>query len=102
MYVRPLFREGLLELLTPYPLALQSKVRLGEGEFAGENKKEGGQAYSSLETCRSQLPACLMILCSKRKQGRIEPPKAVRGHATSYSAHIDGIVLSVTKNNVSG
>ena len=25
-----------------------------------------------------------------------------RGHATSYSARIDGIVLSVTKNNVSG
>ena len=24
------------------------------------------------------------------------------GHATSYSARIDGIVLSVTKNNVSG
>ena len=35
-------------------------------------------------------------------QGRIELPKAVRGHATSYSACIDGIVLSVTKNNVSG
>ena len=29
-------------------------------------------------------------------QGRIEPPKAERGHATSYSARIDGIVLSVT------
>ncbi len=26
-------------------------------------------------------------------QGRIEPPKAARGHAT----HIDGIVLNVTK-----
>ena len=25
-----------------------------------------------------------------------------RGHATSFSARIDGIVLSVTKNNVSG
>ena len=35
-------------------------------------------------------------------QGHIEPPKAARGHATSYSARIDGIVLSVTKNNVSG
>ena len=28
-------------------------------------------------------------------EGCIEPPKAVRGHATSYSARIDGIVLSV-------
>ena len=26
---------------------------------------------------------------------------AVRGHATSYSAHMDSIVLSVTKNNIS-
>jgi len=34
-------------------------------------------------------------------QGRIEPPKAARGHATSYKARTDGIVLSVTKN-VSG
>jgi len=25
-----------------------------------------------------------------------------QGHATSYSARTDGIVLSVTKNNVSG
>ena len=33
-------------------------------------------------------------------QGRIEPPEAARGHATSYSARIDGIVLSITKNNV--
>jgi len=33
-------------------------------------------------------------------QGRIEPPKAARGHATSYSARTDGIVLSVTQNNV--
>ena len=33
-------------------------------------------------------------------QGRIEPPKAARGHATSYSVHRDGIVLSATKNNV--
>ena len=35
-------------------------------------------------------------------RGHIEPPKAARGHATSYSVRIDGIVLSVTKNNVSG
>ena len=35
-------------------------------------------------------------------QKRIEPPKAARGHATSHSPCIDGIVLSVTKNNVSG
>ena len=35
-------------------------------------------------------------------QGRIEPPKAGRGHATSSSPCIDGIVLSVTKNNISG
>ncbi len=34
----------------------------------------------------------------KYDQGRIEPPKAARGHATSDSAHTDGIVLSVTKN----
>ena len=26
-------------------------------------------------------------------QGHIEPAKVARGHATSYSAHIDGIVL---------
>ena len=36
------------------------------------------------------------------RQGHIEPPKAARGHENSYSARIDGIVLSVTKNNVSG
>ena len=36
------------------------------------------------------------------QQGRIEPPKAARGHATSHSPCIDGIVLSVTKNNISG
>ena len=35
-------------------------------------------------------------------QGRIEPLKAARGHATFRSACIDGIVLSVTKNNGSG
>ena len=35
-------------------------------------------------------------------QGRIKPPKAARGHATSRSLYIDGIVLSVTKNNISG
>ena len=29
-------------------------------------------------------------------QGRIEPLKAVRGHATSYSARTDGIVLKIT------
>ena len=29
-------------------------------------------------------------------QGRIEPPKAARGHATSYSARIDSIMLNVT------
>jgi len=34
-------------------------------------------------------------------QGHIELPKAVREHATSCSARTDGIVLSVTKNNVS-
>ncbi len=31
-------------------------------------------------------------------QGRIEPPKAASGHATSNSANIDSIVLNVTKN----
>jgi len=35
-------------------------------------------------------------------QGCIELPKAVRGYATSYSARTDGMVLSVTKKNVSG
>ncbi len=33
------------------------------------------------------------VLYSILHQGRIEPPKAARGHAT----HIDGIVLNVTK-----
>ena len=33
-------------------------------------------------------------------QGRIEPPKAARGNATSHSPCIDGIVLSVTKNSL--
>ena len=41
-------------------------------------------------------------MSSEPEQGHIGPPKAARGHATSYSARIDGIVLSVTKNNVSG
>ncbi len=31
-------------------------------------------------------------------QGRIEPPKAARGHATSNSANIDNIGLKDTKN----
>jgi len=34
-------------------------------------------------------------------QGCIEPLKAARGHAASYSARTDDIVLSVTKNNIS-
>ncbi len=36
-----------------------------------------------------------VAMCSvyEYNQGRIEPPKAARGHAT----HIDGIVLNVTK-----
>ena len=38
---------------------------------------------------------------TEHNQGRIELPKAERGHATSYSARIDSIVLSVTKNNIS-
>ena len=36
-------------------------------------------------------------LLARYVEGCIEPPKVVRGHATSYSAHIDGIVLSITK-----
>ncbi len=32
-------------------------------------------------------------------QGRIEPPKAARGHATSNSFNIDSIVLKDTKNS---
>ncbi len=39
--------------------------------------------YLTVDICRS----------AERVQGRIEPPKAARGHAT----HIDGIVLNVTK-----
>ncbi len=31
-------------------------------------------------------------------QGRIEPPKAARGHATFNSANIDSIVLNLTKD----
>ena len=42
------------------------------------------------------------LLSIEVNQGRIEPPKAARGHATSRSPCIDGIVLSVTKNNISG
>ena len=42
------------------------------------------------------------VLCCACSQGHIKPPKAARGHATSRSPCIDGIVLSVTKNNVSG
>ncbi len=34
----------------------------------------------------------------EQRQGRIEPPKVARGHATSNSANIDSIVLNVTKN----
>ena len=41
------------------------------------------------------------VLSKCMHQGRIEAPKAARGHATSRSPCIDGIVLSVTKNNVS-
>ncbi len=37
--------------------------------------------------------ACTNQLPSQLYQGRIEPPKAARGHTT----HIDGIVLNVTK-----
>jgi len=36
-------------------------------------------------------------MCTEYKQGRIELPKAARGHATSHSALTDGIVLSVNK-----
>ncbi len=35
---------------------------------------------------------------SWHKQGRIEPPSAARGHATSNCANIDSIALNVTKN----
>ncbi len=41
-----------------------------------------------------------MAFTMPSNQGRIEPPKAARGHATSDSAYTDGIVLSVTKNSV--
>ncbi len=40
----------------------------------------------------------ITISLQKYDQGRIEPPKAARRHATSNSAYTDGIVLSVTKN----
>ena len=35
-------------------------------------------------------------------QGHIKLPSAARGHATSNSARIGGIVLSVAKNKASG
>lgn len=35
-------------------------------------------------------------------QGCVELPNATRGHATSHSIHIDGIVRSITKSNASG
>ena len=43
---------------------------------------------------------------TKRKNGYLtivkgEPPKVTRGHATSYSARINSIMLNVTKNNTS-
>ena len=64
----------------------------------------GTVRYSWTEIqCSVQLHLSLSLDCYPTfQQGRIEPPKAARGHATSYSACIDGIVLSVTKNNVSG
>ena len=52
--------------------------------------------------CMSRAAGLVKEFSIEYRQGRIEPPKAARGHATSYSARIDGIVLSVTKNNVSG
>ena len=36
------------------------------------------------------------------RQGRIELPKVARGHVTFCSLCIDSIVLSVTKNSISG
>ncbi len=57
----------------------------------------GQQAYSSTVTQFTKL--CMVGLCRELWwQGRIEPPKAARGHATSNSANIDSIVLNVTKN----
>ncbi len=41
-------------------------------------------------------PLMLSLPCFN--QGRIEPLKVARGHATSNSANIDSIVLNVTKN----
>ncbi len=38
------------------------------------------------------------IIRTIRYQGRIEPPKAARGHATSNSANVDSIVLNVIKD----
>ncbi len=32
-------------------------------------------------------------------QGRIKPPKAARGHATSNSANIDSVVLNITRSS---
>ncbi len=43
-------------------------------------------------SCMSNMAATVSF------QGRIEPPKAARGHATSNSANIDSVVLNVTKN----
>ena len=43
---------------------------------------------------RQLFHCCIMY--AKYKQGRIEPPKAARGHAT----YIDGKMLSVTKYRI--
>ena len=41
----------------------------------------------------------MFVICVSK--GTFEPPKVAREHATSHSLRIDGIALSVTKNNVS-
>ncbi len=59
-------------------------------------------AWSEIEACqclvRDQRPCHISLALFRWNQGRIEPPKAARGHATSNSANIDSIVLNVTKN----
>ena len=46
---------------------------------------------------QTHIAQAALWIPNQYRQGRIEPPEVVRGHTTSYSARIDGIVLSVTK-----
>ena len=56
------------------------------------------------KSCHEFLNWTTSRLCHSQQnrsdQGRIEPPKAARGHATSYSARVDCEMLSVTKHRI--